>query len=181
MPGSVVNLRIVKERKDYAEAHITEVIKTDSTIVDGEIFCKHFFTQEGQKAKIGCGGCKWQMLSYANQLKLKEGIVSEAFEKIKRNDNKIQLLPIVASPQEKNYRNKIEFSFGKYITTNKTSKELEVLSDRSVGFHKQGEFSKIIDIDSCALISSKANQIFMYIKQLCLDSGLPVYDQKTHQ
>lgn len=38
------------------------------------------------------------------------------------------------------------------------------LSDWSVGFHKQGEFSKIIDIDSCALISDEANEIFTYIK-----------------
>lgn len=55
------------------------------------------------------------------------------------------------------------------------------LSDRSVGFHKQGEFSKIIDIDSCALISDEANAIFQHIKELCMTSGLPVYDQMTHQ
>jgi tRNA/tmRNA/rRNA uracil-C5-methylase (TrmA/RlmC/RlmD family) len=41
------------------------------------------------------------------------------------------------------------------------------LSDRSVGFHKQGEFSKIIDIDNCALISDEANAIFQHIKKLC--------------
>ena len=42
-----------------------------------------------------------------------------------------------------------------------------VLSDRSVGFHKQGEFSKIIDIDNCGLISDKANEVFQYLKTLC--------------
>jgi len=31
------------------------------------------------------------------------------------------------------------------------------------------------------LVSGKANQIFQSIKKLCFDSGLPVYDQKTHQ
>jgi hypothetical protein len=31
------------------------------------------------------------------------------------------------------------------------------------------------------LISEKANQVFTYFKKLCLESGLPVYDQKTHQ
>ncbi|MEI7919657.1 MAG: hypothetical protein WCH65_05755 [bacterium] len=46
-------------------------------------------------------------------------------------------------------------------------KELSVLSDRSCGFHKQGEFSKIINIQNCALISDKANKIFHYIKTLC--------------
>jgi tRNA/tmRNA/rRNA uracil-C5-methylase (TrmA/RlmC/RlmD family) len=36
-------------------------------------------------------------------------------------------------------------------------------------------------VDSCGLISQQANQIFQQIKKLCFDSGLPVYDQKTHQ
>jgi hypothetical protein len=31
------------------------------------------------------------------------------------------------------------------------------------------------------LISEKANQVFDYFKKLALESGLPVYDQKTHQ
>jgi tRNA/tmRNA/rRNA uracil-C5-methylase (TrmA/RlmC/RlmD family) len=36
-------------------------------------------------------------------------------------------------------------------------------------------------VDSCGLISTKANQIFQQIKKLCFESDLPVYDQKTHQ
>ena len=56
-----------------------------------------------------------------------------------------------------------------------------VLSDWSVGFHKQGEFSKIVDIHNCALISDEANAIFQYIKNICKVSGLPVHDQMTHQ
>lgn len=54
-------------------------------------------------------------------------------------------------------------------------------SDFNLGFHKQGEFSKIVDISACGLISPKANQIFSHLKVLCKDSGLAVYDQKTHQ
>ena len=57
----------------------------------------------------------------------------------------------------------------------------EIDSDFNIGFHKQGEFSKIVDVDSCGLISEKANQVFDYFKKLTLESGLPVYDQKTHQ
>lgn len=201
LPGSIVDLRIVKQRKDYIEAHITHIQHLDPKIVDGEIFCPHFFSlladNEANKEpwKIGCGGCKWQMLSYTNQLKLKEDIVNDAFTKIKKKLPDLHILSIIGSPQEKNYRNKIEFSFGKYITkgprdkdpgtsTSSTSQIPSpniVLSDRSVGFHKQGEFSKIVDIDSCALISDNANALFHYIKNLCKTSGLPAYDQMTHQ
>ena len=234
LPWSIVDLRIVKQRKDYIEAHITRIQELDPKIVDGEIFCPHFFREEKElqvssiklqaKWKIWCGGCKWQMLSYTNQLKLKEDIVNDAFTKIKKKLPDLNVLSIIWSPGEKNYRNKIEFSFGKYITKGQKADRLEsidglgkteridgiggtdrldsvpsnlstpsnqsnlsspseniVLSDRSVGFHKQGEFSKIIDIDACALISDEANWIFTYIKWLCQASWLPVYDQMTHQ
>lgn len=202
LPGSLVDLRIVKEKKDFVEAHITKIIKTDPKIVDGKIFCPHFFYSTTPDelpldvTKVGCGGCKRQSLNYTTQLKLKEDIVLEAFEKIKKADEKIQFLPILGSPLEKAYRNKIEFSFGKFIT-NKVESQKSIkskvqtdaiqtwwpstLSDWSIGFHKQGEFSKIIDIENCGLISDQANKIFEHIKKICFKSGLPVYDQKTHQ
>jgi len=201
LPGSIVDLKIVKQRKDYVEAHITHIVELDPKIVDGEIFCPHFFSLlssndvNKQPRKIGCWGCKRQMLSYVNQLKLKEDIVNDAFTKLKKQLPELQILSIIWSPQEKKYRNKIEFSFGKYITKEQGtgSKEQEtwnlkpvtcnnvVLSDWSVGFHKQGEFSKIIDIDNCSLISDEANFLFQYIKELCKASELPVHDQMTHQ
>jgi len=214
LPGSIVDLKIVKEKKDFIEAHITQIIKTDPNIVDGQIFCPHFFSQlDNQeidakdyelKTKVWCWGCKRQSLNYATQLKLKEDIVLEAFEKLNKKKSFakdyglktkdwFEFLPILGSPQEKWYRNKIEFSFGKYITNKVESTKYQVqrhstfdlgpstLSDWSLGFHKQGEFSKIIDIENCGLISEQANTIFEHIKKLCFKSWLPVYDQKTHQ
>lgn len=186
LPGSIVDLRIVKQRKDYVEAHIAKIIELDPKIVDGEIFCPHFFSIAETKQsdlpiwKIGCWGCKWQMLSYANQLKLKEDIVNDAFTKLKKKLPELQILSIIGSPEEKKYRNKIEFSFGKYITKNAEWVN-EALSNRSCGFHKQGEFSKIVDIESCSLISDEANVVYNHIKELCRASGLPAYDQMTHQ
>ena len=126
------------------------------------------------------------MLSYANQLKLKEDIVNDAFTKIKKKLPELQVLSIIGSPQEKFYRNKIEFSFGKYITKRQKDgidrldgigsnlsqnqsnpSENVVLSNWSCGFHKQGEFSKIVDIDNCSLISDEANVLYNHIKELC--------------
>lgn len=95
----------MKQRKDYVEAHITHIVELDPKIVDGEIFCPHFFWEEKElqdsrfklqaKFKIGCGGCKWQMLSYKNQLKLKEDIVNDAFTKIKKRLPELEVLPII--------------------------------------------------------------------------------------
>ena len=217
LPGSVVDLRIIKQKKDFVEAHITHVQSLDPKIVDGKIFCPHFFSWmqsaecrmqkneshsefwilNSELPKVGCGGCKWQMLSYGNQLKLKEDIVNDAFTKIKKKLPELQVLSIIGSPEEKGYRNKIEFSFGKYITKGPGTRNEElgtntspksqvpspniILSNRSVGFHKQGEFSKIVDIDNCGLISDEANVLFQRIKDLCKNSWLPAFDQMTHK
>lgn len=206
LPWAVVDLRVVKQRKDYIEAHITKIHKYDPALLDGKIFCPHFFSiienedrgtsnveRQTSVWQVGCWWCKWQMLSYATQLKLKQDIVADSFKKLKMLE--LNILPIVGSPLEKWYRNKIEFSFGKYIVNSRVErgtsnvernnsngkKDVDILSDWSVGFHRQGEFSKIVDIANCGLISEQANEVFARVKELCLASGLPVYDQKTHQ
>jgi len=182
LPQSIVDIKIVKKKKDYIEWHIINTHKYNKDLANGEIFCPHYFipiwaSQENQNSyKIWCWWCKWQIMSYENQLKLKYEIIKDWFEKIKKYVPELEILPIVWSPLEKWYRNKIEFSFGVYIS------EKENLENRwNIGFHKQWEFSKIVDIDSCWLISEKANEIFKYIKNICYNSWLPVFDQKIHQ
>ena len=83
------------------EAHITHIVALDPTIVDGKVFCPHFFSLLSSDApntnptKVGCGGCKWQALSYKNQLKLKEDIVNDAFTKIKRKIPELEVVAII--------------------------------------------------------------------------------------
>jgi len=159
------------------EWHIAKIHKYDKSFLDNEIFCPHFFTplknDTNTSKQIGCGGCKRQMISYEKQLELKEWIVQDCFRKL---ENKPTFLPIIWSPKEKWYRNKIEFSFGVYISAK------EWRDDRwNLWFHKQWEFSKIVDIDSCGLISDKMNQVFEYLKKLCFESWLPTFDQKFHR
>jgi tRNA/tmRNA/rRNA uracil-C5-methylase (TrmA/RlmC/RlmD family) len=109
----------VKRRKDFIEAHIMHTKKYDPHFADGEIFCPHYFIPQGVSevnagtAKIGCGGCKWQMMSYERQLELKHHLVEESFRKITKN-YPLHFLPIIGSPVTQGYRNKIEFSFGVY-------------------------------------------------------------------
>lgn len=177
LPGSIVDCRVVKRRSDFVEAHIVTVKSYDPAYADGEIFCPHYYiplgASEENKAshKIWCGGCKRQILSYAKQLTIKEDIVKDSFRKIPD----ITFLPIVPSPGVQWYRNKIEFSFGKYI-----SDRDNIHTDWNVWFHKQGEFSKIVDVDSCGLMDTKSNELYTYLKNMCSVSGIPVYDQKKH-
>lgn len=182
LPQSTVDIKIVKKKKDYIEWHIIHTHKYNKDLADWEVFCPHYFipiwaSQENQNSyKIWCWWCKRQIMSYKNQLKLKYEIIKDWFERINKQIPELEILPIIWSPFEKWYRNKIEFSFWVYIS------ERESIESRwNLGFHKQWEFSKIVDIDSCWLISEKANSVFKYIKSFCYNSWLPVFDQKIHQ
>ncbi len=209
LPWSTVDVTVVKRRKDYIEAHIVETKKYDEKTADGEIFCPHFFIPKWISEaniwteKIGCGWCKWQMMSYKTQLEIKQQLVEDAFKKLNKSLDekwkKIQILPIIPSPLDKWYRNKIEFSFWVYKQQNPEFRKLikewkdesEILKtginkydidcNQCCWFHKQWEFAKIVNVDGCGLISEKMNKVYETIKNLCFNSWLPVFDQKTHQ
>ncbi|USN58676.1 MAG: hypothetical protein H6767_00740 [Candidatus Peribacteria bacterium] len=70
--------------------------------------------------------------------------------------------PIIPSPLVDGYRNKVEFSFGKYISAKEGREE-----HFNVGFHKQGSFSQIQDYEGCILIDDELNNIYLDIKNHC--------------
>ena len=210
LPGSTVDVTVVKKRKDYIEAHILETKKYDSEMADWEIFCPHFFIPKwisevnNWTEKIWCWGCKRQMMSYEKQLQIKQQLVEDAFKKVNKflddnNKSEISILPIIYSPLQQWYRNKIEFSFWVYKQQNpefrnmikkweteenilkKWINKYDIDCNQCCWFHKQWEFAKIVDVDGCWLISKKMNQVYETIKKLCFESWLPVFDQKTHQ
>jgi tRNA/tmRNA/rRNA uracil-C5-methylase (TrmA/RlmC/RlmD family) len=50
------------------------------------------------------------MINYEKQLQIKQQLVEDSFKKITK-ENPIRFLPILSSPLQRGYRNKIEFSF----------------------------------------------------------------------
>lgn len=182
LPESTVDIKVVKQKKDYIEGHIIATTSYNDKYADGDIFCPHFFIplwiseQNKNTCKIWCWWCKWQLMTYETQLELKQSIIVDGFKKIENTIGDLPIKPIIGSPLSRWYRNKIEFSFWVYI-----SEREQIKSNWNLWFHKQWEFSKIVDIASCWLISDKANMVFEKIKGLCFASWLPTHDQKTHQ
>lgn len=190
LPDSIVDIKIVKKKRDYLTWHIIKVHEVDQKRLDGDLKCPHHLSAYSQKNNDNilehqhwCGWCKRQAVSYHKQLELKQDIISDCFP-----DTTAEILPIIWSPLEFRYRNKIEFSFGKYLRrefdpTNETKpheRPFVVAKHRQMGFHKQGEFSKVVDIDQCYLVSEKMHAIYNRIKSDLKDSDLPVHDAKTH-
>jgi len=66
LPGELVEASIVEERKGFARAELTEVLRPATERVTPP--CPHF----GR-----CGGCSYQHATYAAQLELKRGILRE--------------------------------------------------------------------------------------------------------
>lgn len=194
LPDSIVDIKIVKKKRDYLTWHIIKVHEVDEKWLDGDLKCPHHmsaYVSEDEKIdepKNGCWWCKWQAVSYDKQLELKQSIVQECFANSKDSKALSNLHPIIWSPLQFWYRNKIEFSFGKYLRrefdpTNETKpheRPFVVAEHRQMGFHKQGEFSKVVDIDQCYLVSEKMHSIYSRIKSDLQNSWLPVHDAKTH-
>ena len=80
VPGDVVDVRLSKNKKDWAEG---KAIRFLSFSPDRETpFCAHFGI---------CGGCKWQMLPYSQQLLYKQ---EEVEQQMKRIGN-VELLSLI--------------------------------------------------------------------------------------
>lgn len=164
IPGQTVSVRVLKTRKGHIEAQVLEVLEHSPL---EQPLPAHFQVY---------GGCKWLPIRYEDQLRIKDEQVKECFSGLASRGLVSPEVwhPIVASPEIYGYRNKLEFSFGKYIS----AKE-EIHDDFRFGFHKQGEFDRIIDCDFCVLASDSVNEIFLEVNKHARASGIPTYDPKT--
>ena len=71
VPGDVVDIRLLKNKKDWAEGIPLHFHSYSDDRV--EPFCSHFGV---------CGGCQWQMLPYEKQLLYKQRQVEETLKRI---------------------------------------------------------------------------------------------------
>ena len=165
IPESIVNLRIIKRRKDYYDTQIVDIIKKSP------LEKQHPNNPFGDSA-----WAKWANIPYNEQLKIKQAQVWESLFHVSKIQPNIDIQEIIPSPLIDGYRNKVEFSYGKYI-----SARYDIAEHFNVWFHKQGEFSKIQDFDGCLLIDQIQNDIYKEIKDFTKTLGLPVYDAKTQQ
>ncbi len=97
LPGETVRARIVEEHKNFARAELLEVRKPSPERIQPR--CAHY---------TACGGCHYQHLPYAAQLKIKADILRDQLSRI----GKIPAPPVtetVASPLEWQYRNHVQF------------------------------------------------------------------------
>ena len=171
VPGDVVDVKLFKNKKDWAEGYPLRFHEYSRERVDP--FCSHFGV---------CGGCQWQMLPYKKQLEYKQKQVEDNLKRI----GKVELpplMPIVGAEQDKFYRNKLEYTFSnRRFLLESELKDLSISSEENVaGFHAKGIFDKVIDIKNCYLQDEPTNAVRLAVKEFAKSNGYSFYDIKNHQ
>lgn len=169
VPGDVVDLQIKRKKHSYAEAEVVKVHQYSDKRV--KPFCKHFGI---------CGGCKWQCLSYEDQLFYKQKQVVDNLTRIGKVEIP-EVSPILGSKHIKEYRNKLEFGFSnkKWLTQEEISSGQKFDNMDAVGFHIPGAFDKILDIDQCLLMSDINNRLRNSIREYAISHQLSFYDLRA--
>ncbi len=169
-PGDVVNIKLDKKKKSYAEGHIDTMISPSPDRVTP--MCEHFGS---------CGGCRWQHIPYTMQVKCKQTQVEDALNRIA----KIELPPvseILSSDNIFNYRNKMEYTFSnrRWLTFDQIRSGAE-FPPYAAGFHIAGAFDKVLNIDKCHLQDDLGNQIRNFVREYAVEHNLSFYDLRENK
>ena len=166
VPGDVCDVQIRRKKHSFAEGEVVRFIEYSN--VRATPFCSHFGT---------CGGCKWQMLPYDAQLRMKQQQVYDQLTRI----GKIQLpefRPILGSVKTQEYRNKLDFgcSNRQWLTDEQLRDESIDKNTPSIGFHITGAFDKILPIEKCWLMDDLHNQIRNEVLEYAVTKELSFFD-----
>jgi 23S rRNA (uracil1939-C5)-methyltransferase len=130
-----VTARITREKKQFAEADLVEVLEPSTHRVPAP--CPYF----GR-----CGGCSYQHISYDHQLVLKTRQVEQAMRRIARLAEP-PMRPIVPSPLPYGYRNRITVH----------------VQDEVVGFYRR-DVHELMDIAACPISMLEVNNALAQLR-----------------
>lgn len=139
VPGDELEVKVIKQKKNFAEADIQEIITPSPMRVEPK--CPYFKE---------CGGCEHMNISYQDQLKFKGEIFRETFERAKINKMPLPIIPGSDSPYY--YRNSIRFFF--------TEKDGKIGFARHNYLYEKG----FVPVDGCLLQSETCNEILAKLK-----------------
>ncbi len=173
VPGDIVDLQITKRKHSFMEARVERIVRPSDKRC--EAVCKHYGT---------CGGCKWQILPYEEQLRYKQQQIVDNLTRIGKVELP-EISPILGSRHIYQYRNKLEFTFAdrKWLSWDEihAAGGIEnVDNSYGVGFHIPNCFDKVLDITECHLMPEINNRIRNGIRDYARAHGISFYNEHTH-
>ena len=171
VPGDVVDLQIFKKKKNYMEGRVIKFHSYSEKRCNA--VCEHYGT---------CGGCKWQILPYDEQIRYKQKQVIDNLTRLGHIELP-ETSPILGSEKTYFYRNKLEYTFSnrKWLTMEDMQKEHRPEELNGVGFHIPGMFDKVLDINKCWLQDDISNQIRNEIRRYAQKKGLTFFDLRNQE
>ena len=170
VPGDLVRARIGKAKKSYAEAYLEEVL--DPSELRTEARCFYFGT---------CGGCKWQHVDYAAQLRAKTQSVYDAL--VHNGGYKdVDVRPAIGSEKIYFYRNKMEFSFSasRWLTRDEIDSGEHFDTGFALGLHVPGHFDKVLDLEECHLQSALSMALVNGVRGFSRQNDWLPWDIRKH-
>lgn len=173
VPGDIVDLQITKRKHSFMEARVERIVRPSDKRC--EAVCKHYGT---------CGGCKWQILPYEEQLRYKQQQIVDNLTRIGKVELP-EISPILGSRHIYQYRNKLEFTFAdrKWLSWDEihAAGGIEnVDNSYGVGFHIPNCFDKVLDITECHLMPEINNRIRNGIRDYARAHGISFYNEHSH-
>ena len=157
LPGEKVRARVYRNHKNYSEADLLAVLTPSPHRIDP--MCPLFGT---------CGGCQYQHLTYAEQLKWKRQQVEELLKYMAGVEFTVN--PVIGSPKEFGYRSKITPHFSAHSRRKEVTSDKEQVTGEShpIGFLKQSSRFDLVDVPRCEIATDEIN------------AKLPEVRAKTH-
>jgi len=151
-PGQTITGRVKKKREDHAELKLLSVDEKADYEIEAQ--CPHFGV---------CGGCSSQSIPYEKQLEFLNEEVKTLFEEAGVTTG--EYLGVQGSPNQWEYRNKMEFTFGDEAKG----------APLSIGMHMRGKSFGILTVDNCKLVDEDYRTIIRLTADYFDKQDLPYY------
>lgn len=158
VPGQKLLVRITKRRPEKLEGKTIEVLEKSS--IETEKACIHSGV---------CGGCSMQGVGYQYQLAMKNKQVIKLFKE--EHISVEEWRQPIGSPQEQEYRNKMEFTFGNEY------KE----GPLTLGMHQRRRRFDIVDTYECRLIDEDLRRVRTYTVNFFKENQLKPYHKISRE
>ena len=145
LPGERVRARVYRNRAEYSDADLIEVLRPSPDRVRPA--CNLF----GK-----CGGCQYQHLAYEKQLRRKTRQVQELADEALKGAHRVEAA--IGSPRPYGYRSKLTPHFQKP----RRGRELKI------GFLQVGRRSRLVDVEQCPIATEKINATLPKVRETVL-------------
>lgn len=151
IPGDKVQISLLHKDKAIYQSKLEQILEPSPDRIQPR--CVHFGA---------CGGCRWQQISYEQELQLKERWIHQCLAPYL--NSQVIVHPILACTPPWQYRNKVELSFSS-----------DKAGNRYLGFMLYGGKRHVFHMQECHLVNSWVLEAVKAVDKWWAGCGLDAY------